>query len=131
MTKGVVENITDDVLEVKIKCMSACEACSQRQNCGLTTQPSKKLAVKVNNVNQYNIGQEVDVKISLKTIGMSLVFAYILPLFLVLTVLIISLSLDCSETKSAIYSLLSLIPYYFLLFCINTWLKKQLKIEIQ
>ena len=131
MTKGVVENITDDVLEVKIKCMSACEACSQRQNCGLTTQPSKKLAVKVNNANQYNIGQEVDVKISLKTIGMSLVFAYILPLFLVLTVLIISLSLDCTETKSAIYSLLSLIPYYFLLFCINTWLKKQLKIEIQ
>ena len=130
--QGIIEKVTDDTLEIRIKCMSSCECCSGRENCGIKSQISKILKIKADVDNKkYREGQEVELSVSLKTGIVSLFFAYILPLILVVSVLCISLYFTNSETASAIYSLSILFPYYFLLFYLNSWLKKRLEIKIK
>jgi len=129
--RGVIENIHKNIVEVRINCLSSCAGCSQRADCGITKQPAKLIKLKADTDKQYQKGQEVELSVSLKTVSISLFFAYILPLLLVLSVLCLSLYAEKSETESAIYSLSILLPYYLILFYLNSWLKKQLEIRIK
>jgi len=131
MTKGIIQNINNNILQIQLKCLSSCASCSHKSNCSINSTSAKNIEVKVHNPQNYQINQEVEVYISNHSIGISLFFAYILPLLLVLLVIGVMLHCNYSEMTSALGGLFVLPIYYISLIYINSWLKKQIKITIQ
>lgn len=58
-------------------------------------------------------------------------FAYILPLLLVLSTLVITLIFTASETSAAIYSLAVLIPYYLVLMLFRRSFARRFSFKIK
>lgn len=129
MNKGIISAISEDKITVAVQCQSACSKCTQHHVCSLEIK-QKKVIIPVSNPQSYKIGQEVDLIIGKKSMALSLLFAYALPLFLSLIMLGLGVLNKWSDAKSGIIALLVLIPYYATLFFTNSLLKKHIAIEI-
>ena len=131
MKQGIVSKITDTEITVSVKCSSACHECSHRDGCCLSEIVAKQITVPINDSKTYQLGQLVELEISNKSMCYSIIYAYVLPLILVITTLVVLSNLGYSETTSALWGLIVLIPYYILLSKINSWLKNKIHIKIK
>ena len=61
---------------------------------------------------------------------MAVVWAYAMPLVLMLAVLFVSLAVCVSETLSALLALLALIPYYMLVYIFRSRIREQVAFQI-
>ena len=129
MSRGVISAINGDEVTVRIRCSSACAECSQYHTCSLEKM-TKEIKVKSDPTQHYTIGQEVTLNITQKNIFLCLTLAYLIPLMLLLSVIWGGTLAGWQEAISAVAALLSLIPYYAILFLMNSRLKKHLKITI-
>ena len=80
---------------------------------------------------QYKPGQEVTVVFKQSKGFQALIWGYVLPFFLVLGTLIITLAVTSDELKAGILSLVILLPYYITLYFFRHLLKKVLKFEVE
>ncbi|HXK82208.1 MAG TPA: SoxR reducing system RseC family protein [Bacteroidales bacterium] len=127
--KGVVKEITDNAIRVEIIAQSACVSCKAKSICGVDTQ--EKL-IEIRNWNEsYSIGENVMVLLREKLGLVALLYAYILPFILLLSVLLISLQMNVNEGLSALFSISVLIPYYIVLYLNRERLQKKFSFEIK
>jgi positive regulator of sigma E activity len=131
MKQGIVSKITETEITVNVKCSSACHECSHRDGCSLSEIVTKQIVIPIEDSNIYQLGQLVELEISNQSMCYSILYAYVLPLFLVVGTLVALSSLGYSETTSALWCLIILIPYYTLLSKINSWLKNKIRIKIK
>ena len=112
---GIIEQIEDDVAHVKINSESACAACHAKGVCGAADQEVKYLDIPLHGAD-YNTGEPVHVQVARHLGFKAVALGYIYP-FLLLMVVLISLTITgISELKAGLYALLSLLPYYTVLF---------------
>lgn len=84
---------------------------------------NKRVDVAVSSSEAYRLGQQVNVQMHY-SLGMKALFwGYVAPLLLLLAVLILTLLISDNELTAGSAALLSLLPYYSILWL----LKKQLK----
>ncbi|TKG95863.1 hypothetical protein EYV94_06115 [Puteibacter caeruleilacunae] len=127
---GSVVKIEGRTVFVKIVNVSACASCHAKGACS-AADTSEKI-IEVSNVEQnVEIGQKV--KLSCKeTQGMkAILFGYIIPFFILLTVLIILTVMEQSEQTAGLGALLSLVPYYVGLFLFREKIKKSFSFRIE
>ena len=129
--EGIVTRITDDTLEVKILAQSACAACHAKSACGMGEQAEKILTVPRPKGKEFSINQKVNVKMAIGQGNVAAVLAYLIPIILLLVVLFICLGLGLSEGLSALLSIISLIPYYIVLYLRRDRLKKKFSYIIE
>ena len=125
--QGIVENISDSHLQVRIVQTSACASCSAKGHC--TAAETKEKLVEVYDVNaaSYSPGDRVWVAGRLSMGTMAVLLAFILP-FVSLFVL---MAVRNDELFAALGSLALLIPYYYILWLNKARIGKKFSFSVQ
>ena len=129
--EGIVTNITDDELEIKILAQSACAACHAKSACSMGEQAEKTLTVPRPKDKEFALNQKVNVRMAIGQGNKAAVLAYLLPIILLLAVLFVCIGLGLGEGLSAIISFISLVPYYIVLYLRRDKLKRQFEYTIE
>lgn len=127
---GTVIDINDGKITVELTVLSACATCHSRSLCSFDSS-QKTIEIFDNNNISYKIGETVKVIMCQSLGGKALFLAYILPFFVILIALIICTIIGLSEALAGIISILTLIPYYTLLYLFKNKLKKEFSFSIK
>ena len=113
--EGVVEEVRGDSVRVRIAQTSACAACKVAGHCSATESKEKVVEVVDGRASAYAPGDTVVVSMDPSTGRRAVILAFVVPFFILVAVLVISLWVTGDEGLSAIIALASLVPYYLLL----------------
>jgi sigma-E factor negative regulatory protein RseC len=127
---GTIKSINNQHLIVKIVSQSACSSCHAKGACTSAEQKEKEIEVEYRG-EIYGIGEEVLVVATLAQGYKALLFAYLLPLILLVCSLILISSISKEESTAALGSLLLLVPYYWLLYHYRHKLKNSFHFMVQ
>jgi sigma-E factor negative regulatory protein RseC len=112
---GIVDRIEGDVAHVKINSESACSACHAKGVCGAADQEEKFLNVPLSG-GSYKTGEEVHVQVARRLGFKAVALGYFYPFLILMAVLILAILAGASELKAGSLALLSILPYYLLLY---------------
>ncbi len=127
---GVISDIDNNVIKVDINVQSACASCHASAFCGVDSA-GRTIEITKHNNDIYSVGDKVKVLIK-ESMGFKALFlGYVFPFIVMVVVLIIFISLDFSEGFSGLISILSLIPYYSVLYLFRKRIKKEFNFEIR
>lgn len=128
--EGIVEKIEDGCISVKIVQSSACAHCHLAGQCHSSEQKKKVINV-YHHKGSLSVGDRVKVCASLGLGWLAIVYAFAIPLAIIIAVLFIMTSFDTSEAHAAIVCLASLVPYYLVLYLFRGKLAKRLMFTIE
>ncbi|UCH94802.1 MAG: SoxR reducing system RseC family protein [Candidatus Aminicenantes bacterium] len=114
--EGKVVGIKDNSIQVKILSRSACAQCHARGMCTALDMEEKIIDTVPVSPDPMQIGDTVVVVLEEKLGWRAVFYGFFLPFIVMVTVLFVSYALGSGETKAALYSIGSLIPYYLLLY---------------
>lgn len=127
---GVVESVDDGKLKVRIVQSSACASCKAAKHC--TTSESKEKVIDVYTAGtEFTVGQKVLVMASYKVGFIAVGLAMLVPLVIMTTVLFIMTILGYDELITALSSLLTLIPYYIILFIFRNKINRRVTFGVK
>lgn len=114
---GIVEEVWDNCVKVRILQTSACAGCKVAGHCNASESKEKTVEVIGSGMTgRYSKGDNVIVSVS-SDMGMKAVgLAFVIPFVILLAVIFIIDMLVGDEVVSAIVGVCSLIPYYILLY---------------
>jgi sigma-E factor negative regulatory protein RseC len=121
---GIVSKICEGGINVKIVVLAGCASCQIKGSCNMAEQADKELYIECNTI-QYKTGQQVLVRLKISQGMNALLLGYVLPLIVLIFSLIILSLLKIGEGLTAIFSLSTLIPYYFGLYLLRNKIKKK------
>ena len=111
---GIVQSVEDNFINVSIVSDSACAGCQASGICDVS-ESSEKVIRTLKSVD-VSKGELVMVLME-KSLGYkALLIGYLLPFILVIFLLVLLSSLSVPELTSGLVSLLSLVPYYILVY---------------
>lgn len=113
--EGTIDQINGDVAHVRINSVSACAACHASGVCGAADQEEKYLDIPLNG-ESYKVGEFVHVQVARHLGFKAVALGYIYPFLLLMAVLIGTIASGMDELKAGLLALLSLIPYYLVLY---------------
>lgn len=130
---GIVENITNGCIQVRISQSSACASCKVASQCNAWERKEKIIDVYDNAADghDYAVGDKVTVAVSQRSGSEAVVLAFIVPFaLLVLTVFACSL-LTGNEAIAALVGLAILIPYYIILYIMRSKISRRISFTIE
>lgn len=127
--RGIVENITDKFILVRIHNESACSSCHSRGICTSLGSNERIVEVDKNGKKDVQIGESVDIKMVSTSGWLAVLYGYILPFVILIGTLLIA-NYFLGEGLAAIISLLILVPYFFGLYLFRTKLKKYFRFTL-
>ena len=129
--QGIVENIENSHIFVRIIQTSACASCSVKGHC--SSADSKEKIIEINApYPSYKVGDKVTVVGQTSMGMMAVLLAFFIPFLVLVISLFICMSvLDGNELLSGLISLGLLIPYYFVVWLNRARLKKNFSFTIK
>jgi len=121
----------DGSVQVKILSRSACAQCHARGMCTALEMQEKIIDAVPVSRDPLQIGDTVVVMMEEKLGRKAILYGFFLPLIVMVTVLFVSYALGSSETKSALYGIGSLIPYYLLLYVFREKIEKNFVFKVE
>ena len=125
-----MENIKGAHVRVSIMQASACASCVAKQMCQSSESKEKNIDVYCTDAASFQIGEEVELRGTLSQGLYATVLAYIVPLVLLLVVLLVAVKWTGNEALSALLAILSLFPYYFILFVFRNRLTQRFSFTV-
>ncbi len=111
---GIVKSVDNKHITVSVLSHPACSGCLASGICDLSGRENKE--IKANTGPKVRAGDQVIV-VMRKSMGFRALFlGYLLPFIIVMLILITMTSLSLSEPVSGITALISLIPYYTIIY---------------
>lgn len=129
--EGIIDSIEEGCVHVRILQTSACAACKVKGYCNAAEAKEKLVDVYCDDVAAYRTGQEVTVATSGDVAARALLWAFGLPFVVMVGVLTFVLWRTGDEGLAAVSGLLSLVPYYGLLFLLRHRMRRQLAFVIE
>ena len=129
--EGIITEIGDDELKIKILSKSACAACHAKSACTMSDMAEKILTVPKPQNRDFQLMQRVNVSMKVSQGNKAAILGYLLPFALMMAVLFTLIGCGLGEGLSALCSLAALIPYYIMLYLRRDKLKKQFDYEIE
>jgi len=122
--QGIVEGIDNQNIIVRIEQKAACKDCHAGSVC-LAADKKDKI-IEVNDcTGNFVLREEVIVSVS-QSIGFyAVVFAYVVPLLLVILSVVAGVYASGSDAIGGLTGLLVLLPYYFVLYLLRDKFKKK------
>lgn len=122
---GIVESIDGSLIRVKILQSSACSSCSVKGHCSVSETEEKIIDIYNTENKDCKVGQHVMV-CGTTSMGMKAVMvAFVIPFLVLLAALFITMRItDGNEPVSALIALVTLIPYYIIIYLIRNRLSK-------
>lgn len=122
---GVVEDVSGNMLKVRIRTASACGSCQARQACPAADGPPEKIIdVGYRGTKQFSAGDPVIVILESAQGARAVLAGYVIPFLLVFGALVIGSFLFRSELFAGIAALAVLLPYYAVLYCLRGRMKQ-------
>lgn len=128
---GVVESVEDGCVHVRIVQTSACAACKVAGYCNASESKEKVVDVYAADTQRYSVGQAVTVMASRQVAAHALLLGFGLPFLVLVGVLVVVLQMTGNELWAALAGLLSLAPYYLLLYFFRNRLRDKLSFWIE
>ncbi len=129
--QGVVTEVTENILSVSLINTSSCSSCHVKGFCNVSDVDNKTVEIIQSSHKLVKKGDKVIVNYE-KSLGpLALLLGYLVPFFLVITVLMIALAISGNEAVSGMLSLLVLLPYYLLLYFFRNNLKTKFTFTIK
>ncbi len=128
---GVIDAIDGNCLHVAISQSSACAECKVAGHCNASESKDKIIDIITDSAAEYSIGESVKISTT-KGVGMmASIYAYVLPLVIMMTVLIVVKAITGSDGWAAMSALFSLIPYYVCVYILRNKISSQVYFEIE
>ena len=130
--QGVIQQINGNHIIVKILQESACSGCHAKGSCMAAGSKEKEIDIFHANPDKFSVNEEVVIE-GKESIGYKAVlWAFVIPLMIVVTVLIFTISIwKFDELASAIIAIVALTPYYAGLYLMREKIAKSLKFSIR
>lgn len=128
--EAIIAEIKPDMVIVSVRPQQACSECPASGFCSNRDNRERLLQITTPDTASYQVGEKVRLTMSVEHGFIALFYGYMLPLLLLLTTLFAVFWLTDSETRAGIYSIIILIPYYFVLFWLQKYLKKHFRFKI-
>lgn len=128
--EGIITKIEDSNIEVKILSRSACASCNIKGACNMSEMQEKIITIPAPKDKNLSIGQEVKISMGLRQANRAVIFAYVIPLIILVAMIFILSTLKIEEGLNALISIGTLIPYYLILFLFRNRLKRKFEYEI-
>ena len=127
---GIVKTIDDQHIVVSIISEAACVSCHAKGACSAADIKEKEIEI-LSWEGDFHIGEKVEI-ISSKSQGYrALWLAYLLPLIIMVTSLIILLNIAKDEAIAALGALITLGGYYFILYLLKEKHQNSLNFKIE
>lgn len=128
---GVIDEIRDDCVKVRIIQSSACASCKVAGHCNASESKEKIIDVCGENVSGLKIGDNVVVIASQSSGFLAVLLSSVIPLFLLMAVLFVTLYFTGNELTAAFASLLSLLPYYLIIYMCREKIRMRLIFHLE
>ncbi len=128
--EGIIDHIDGDVAHVKIDNVSACMSCHAKGACSAADQEEKLLDVPLHGAT-YRQGDPVNVQIAQHMGFKAVALGYVYPFLLLMAVLISLLAAGAAELRAGGIALLSMVPYYLVLYLFRNRLSKSFTFSIK
>ncbi len=128
---GVVTEVSDGVIRVKILQVSACAQCAAKGACSVTDMAEKIVEVDNYRGRSLKPGDNVTLAIKRSTGTRAVFLGYLVPFLLMMTIMITGSFFISREGLLALVSIGSVVPYYMGLYYFRNRLKKGFKISIE
>lgn len=113
---GTVESIEGSHLRVRIVQASACASCAGKELCHSAESKEKIVDIETCDAASFALGEQVMVVGTLSQGLRAAVWAYVVPLLLIILVLALSLWAGAGEAVAALAALCGLTVYYLILY---------------
>jgi sigma-E factor negative regulatory protein RseC len=127
---GIVEQVTDDKVIVKIIAMSACSSCHAKGMCNVADMEEKIVEIRKTPHRDFKKNDQVTVSMKKSLGSRAVLLGYIFPFVLMIATLLLVLFLIGDEGVAGLSALLILIPYYWLLYIYRSKLKSTFSFTI-
>lgn len=128
---GTIDSISAGMVHVRITQNSACSSCKVASHCTSAESKEKVIDVRCADAERYSIGQEVNVMAS-TAVGMkAVILAFVIPTIVLMSVIIGCIMSGTTELTAALSGLLSLLPYYIILYLCRGYIEKELTFWIE
>ena len=128
---GIIERITEGMVCVRIVQTSACAACKVAKYCNASESKEKLVDVRMSDTSRWSVGDRVVVAASQQMANQALLYAFGVPLVLLVAVLVVVLLLTGREGLAGLCGILSLVPYYGILYLRRSSLQKRMAFWIE
>lgn len=128
--EGIVTKIDNENIEVKILSQSACAACNIKGACNMSEMKEKIITIPAPKDKNLSIGDNVKISMGLGQANRAVIFAYVIPVVILISMIFILNSLKMEEGINALISIGTLIPYYLILFLFKDKIKRKFEYEI-
>ena len=128
--EGIIDHIEGEVAHVRINSESSCSACHAKGVCGAADQEEKFLDVPVEGA-AYSQGESVRVQVARRLGFRAVALGYFFPFLVLMGVLVGLITAGVGEMKAGSFALLSLLPYYLLLYLFRKRIESTFTFSIQ
>jgi len=128
---GVVDQIEDGCVRVRILQSSACSGCKVASHCNAAETKEKMVEVMDADAGGYRVGDHVMVVTDAAVGFRASLYGYLLPLLVMVATLVAVVAISGSEGTAALSALGILIPYYIILYLFRNKLKSKLRFSIE
>ena len=128
--EGIITGIDDNNVQIKILSKSACASCNIKGACNMSEMKEKIISVPRPEDKNLSVGQEVKISMGLGQANRAVIFAYVIPVIILVGMIFILNALKFDEGINALISIGSLVPYYLVLYLFRNKLKRKFEYEI-
>ncbi len=121
--EGIVKRVEGRTVFVHIQAQSACAKCHARSVCGASDKADK--VIEAVSEEDLQPGDRVVVEIEPRMGWLAVLYSFVIPFLILATVLFSVVYFTGSEPLGAGLGLVSLVPYYFVLFLLRKKMAKQ------
>ena len=129
--EGIIDSIEEGCVHVRILQTSACAACKVAGYCNAAEAKEKIVDVFQTDGSAMKVGDTVTVSTTGNIATQALLWAFGFPFILMVAVLVIVLWQTGNEGVAALSGLLTLIPYYGLLFLLRHRMRRKMSFVIE
>ncbi|GHV34064.1 hypothetical protein FACS1894178_0840 [Bacteroidia bacterium] len=128
--EGKIVRIDGGSIFVSILSLSACATCKSKKLCSIAESKEKIIEIKVKNPENYEVNQNVDVKMQ-ENLGLSaVILAYVLPFVVLFASLLIFAKILDNELLAAIISIAATAIYYLVIKLFSGKIKKKFQFTL-
>ena len=128
---GVVVGINGEDLDIEILSSSSCGSCGIKSACGMSEMKEKRITVPKPADKDFTIGQPVSIIMNTSQGNKAALFAYFIPAFLMVTIIVTLSNLSIKEWLAALIGIGTIAVYYLVLYFFKEKLKSEFKYEIR
>ncbi len=128
---GNVLTVAEGYIRVGFTAQGACGGCSARSKCGMVDSSTREVEVPIKSGESYSVGDTVVVAISYQMGIMSVIFAYVVPLIILIGALVAAILIGVNEGGAALISLFTVALYFVGIYIFRSKLDKQIKFTIE